>query len=67
MNTTLDTARPAPSAAAALQPAIKRACARIAPTWPLDRFIAVNPYWGHLERPVATAAAQLAALSAARC
>ena len=63
MNTTLDTARPAPSAAAALQPAIERACARIAPTWPLDRFIAVNPYWGHLERPVAAAAAQLAALS----
>ncbi len=63
MNTTLDTARPAPSAAAALQPAIERACARIAPTWPLDRFIAVNPYWGHLERPAAAAAAQLAALS----
>ncbi|MBA3623207.1 MAG: DUF2309 domain-containing protein [Methylibium sp.] len=63
MNHTLDKAHPAPSAAAALQPAIERACARIAPTWPLDRFIAVNPYWGHLERPVAAAAAQLAALS----
>jgi len=63
MNTTLSTARPAPSAAAALQPAIDRACARIAPTWPLDRFIAVNPYWGHLERPIAAAAAQLATLS----
>ncbi len=23
----------------------ERACARIAPTWPLDRFIAVNPFW----------------------
>ncbi len=63
MNTTLATAHPAPSAAAALQPTIERACARIAPTWPLDRFIAVNPYWGHLERPIAAAAAQLAALS----
>lgn len=63
MNHTLDKAHPAPSAAAALQPAIERACARIAPTWPLDRFIAVNPYWGHLERPVAAAAAQLAAVS----
>jgi len=63
MNTTLDTARPAPALAAALQPAIDRACARIAPTWPLDRFIAVNPYWGHLERPIAAAAAQLATLS----
>ena len=63
MNTLLDTARPAPAAAAALQTAIEHACARIAPTWPLDRFIAVNPYWGHLERPITTAAAQLAVLS----
>ena len=66
MNTTLNTAhtaRPVPFSAAALRPAIEHACARIAPTWPLDRFIAVNPYWGHLERPVAAAAAQLAALS----
>ena len=46
-----------------LQPAIDAACARIAPTWPLDRFIAVNPYWGQLERPIAAAAAQLAGLS----
>ena len=65
MTTTLDTPRSAPAAAAAaaLLPAIDRACARIAPTWPLDRFIAVNPYWGHLERPIAAAAAQLTALS----
>jgi hypothetical protein len=46
-----------------LRPAIDAACARIAPTWPLDRFIAVNPYWGHLERPIAAAAAHVAALS----
>ncbi len=66
MNSLLDTAHPAPAAAAAaaaLQTAIEHACARIAPTWPLHRFIAVNPYWGLLERPIATAAAQLAALS----
>lgn len=49
---------------AAVQVAIDAACARIAPTWPLDRFIAVNPYWGQLERPIETAAAQLAGLSA---
>ena len=49
--------------AAALQPVIDAACARIAPTWPLDRFIAVNPYWGQLGRPIAAAAAQLACLS----
>ena len=48
---------------AALDAAITAACARIAPTWPLDRFIAVNPYWGQLERPIAAAAAQMAALS----
>ena len=51
------------SASAALQTTIDAACARIAPTWPLDRFIAVNPYWGQLERPIAAAAAQLAGLS----
>ncbi|HYN58340.1 MAG TPA: DUF2309 domain-containing protein [Rubrivivax sp.] len=49
--------------ASALRPVIDAACARIAPTWPLDRFIAVNPYWGHLERPITAAAANLAALA----
>ncbi len=63
MTTILDNAPLASSAATALLPAIERACARIAPTWPLDRFIAVNPYWGHLARPVAAAAAQLATLA----
>lgn len=48
----------------ALWPAIDAACARIAPTWPLDRFIAVNPYWGHLDRPIGSAAAHIAALAA---
>jgi len=47
----------------ALRPVIDAACGRIAPTWPLDQFIAVNPYWGHLERPIAAAAANLAALA----
>ena len=47
----------------ALRPVIDAACARVAPTWPLDRFIAVNPYWGHLDRPITTAAANLAALA----
>ncbi len=42
---------------------IDRACARIAPTWPLDRFIAVNPYWGLLALAMPAAAAQLATLS----
>ena len=42
-----------PASQVSVQPAVDAACARIAPTWPLDRFIAVNPYWGQLERPIA--------------
>ena len=63
MNTLAEASSPS---RAAIQNAIDAACARIAPTWPLDRFIAVNPYWGQLERPIATAAAQLAGLSGSR-
>jgi len=39
------------------------ACARIAPTWPLDQFIAVNPYWGWRGQSAPAVAAQLEALS----
>ena len=39
------------------------ACERIAPTWPLDRFIAVNPFWGWVDRPMVQAAAELGVLS----
>ena len=39
------------------------ACDRIAPTWPLDRFIAVNPFWGWVDRPMSQAAAELGVLS----
>jgi uncharacterized protein YbcC (UPF0753/DUF2309 family) len=60
MNTVAEPVALAPSA---LRRAVDAACARIAPTWPLDRFIAVNPYWGQLERPIAQAAAQLTGLS----
>ena len=64
MTTLADPVAPAPAAVQnAIQIAIDAACARIAPTWPLDRFIAVNPYWGQLERPIAAAAAQLAGLA----
>ena len=56
-------AEPVAPTVVAMQTAIDAACARIAPTWPLDRFIAVNPYWGQLERPIAAAAAHLAGLS----
>jgi len=43
--------------------AIDAACARIAPAWPLDRLIAVNPYWGFVGQPIEEAAAQLASLA----
>jgi uncharacterized protein len=49
-----------------LKEAAERACARIAPTWPLDRFIAVNPFWSRTDEPLPKVAAELAALSGAR-
>jgi len=48
---------------AALDGAIDAACGAIAPTWPLDRFIAVNPYWHWTDRPFDVAARELARLS----
>jgi uncharacterized protein len=42
------------------------AAARVAPTWPLDEFIAVNPYWGWIGRPMPEAAAALGTLAGTR-
>ncbi len=42
--------------------AVNEACARIAPAWPLDRLIAVNPYWGFVGTPMERAAAELGVL-----
>jgi len=50
----------------ALDGAVRRACAKIAPTWPLDRFIAVNPFWAMIEWPLPEVAAKLQALSGAQ-
>ncbi len=50
----------------ALTQDIDLACARIAPTWPLDQFIAVNPYWGWADKPMPQAAAALEALGGTR-
>jgi uncharacterized protein YbcC (UPF0753/DUF2309 family) len=49
-----------------LDQAIERACSRVAPTWPLDRFIAVNPFWGLIDTPVAEVASTLRSLSGAQ-
>jgi len=51
---------------ASLDETVSRACARIAPCWPLDRFIAVNPFWGMIDTPLREVAAKLCALSGAQ-
>jgi uncharacterized protein YbcC (UPF0753/DUF2309 family) len=38
------------------------ACDRIAPIWPLDEFITVNPWWGLTAEPLPRAAARLSVL-----
>jgi uncharacterized protein YbcC (UPF0753/DUF2309 family) len=58
--TTATTRAEAPSAP---RRAIDVACDRVAPTWPLDRFIAVNPYWGWRGSWIADAAAALGSLA----
>ena len=45
---------------------IDTAAARMAPTWPLDEFIAVNPYWGWVSQPMPEAAATLGKLAGTR-
>ncbi|MCW4151205.1 DUF2309 domain-containing protein [Halomonas sp. 18H] len=42
--------------------ALDRACSRIAPSWPLDRLIAVSPYWTQRGEEAARVAARLSAL-----
>ncbi len=49
-----------------LSAAVDAACRRIAPTWPLDQFIAVNPWWGYVDKPIGQASATLAAGSGTR-
>jgi uncharacterized protein YbcC (UPF0753/DUF2309 family) len=58
---------PAPVTACekSLMDSIAKAGSRIAPTWPLDRFIAVNPYWGWIDQPAPVAARQLHRLAGA--
>lgn len=50
----------APSVTAEHHRALDRAAERIAPTWPLDRWIAVNPWWGLRDLPIEQAEALLA-------
>ncbi|MBU2853508.1 MULTISPECIES: YbcC family protein [Acidithiobacillus] len=41
------------------QQLLDRVIHRIAPVWPLDSFVAVNPYWGFADRSFSEVAAQL--------
>ena len=57
------TAAHTPAPATELLVQIAGACERIASTWPLDQFIAVNPYWGWRSSHIADAAARLGVLA----
>ncbi|MEI8254357.1 MAG: DUF2309 domain-containing protein [Deltaproteobacteria bacterium] len=46
--------------------AVDEACSCIAPTWPLDRFIAVNPFWSWIGTPIEAASARIEALTGSR-
>ncbi|MFO0679799.1 MAG: DUF2309 domain-containing protein [Polyangiaceae bacterium] len=39
---------------------LARACERVAPSWPLDRFIAVNPLWKMVDEPLEVVARRMA-------
>ncbi|WP_432696266.1 YbcC family protein [Marinobacterium sp. YM272] len=45
-----------------MKDAIDAACGSIAPNWPLDRMIAVNPYWGMVDNSFETTHRRLASL-----
>ena len=42
--------------------ACRQACVQIAPAWPLDRAIAVNPHWSRIGLPLREVAARMAVL-----
>ncbi len=46
---------------------LNEACAKIAPTWPLDELIAVNPWWEMRDMTMPEVASRLAALAQAHC
>lgn len=50
-----------------LQQCMRKACAEFSPTWPLDRAIAVNPWWEMRAQPFTEVSARLAALGKISC
>lgn len=57
---------PAVLGRALLEPAIHRACRRIAPLWPLKHFVAVNPFLGFTGRSFAATCATMARVARTR-
>ncbi|MDA3922788.1 MAG: DUF2309 domain-containing protein [Salinisphaera sp.] len=57
---------PAAVPAEVIDRAIDAACGQIAPTWPLDQFVAVNPLWPLRGLSIRQAAARVAARGGAR-
>lgn len=55
-----------PASDSPLRAAVVAACQRIAPLWPLDRFIAVNPWWGFTHHSMREAGRQLSMLNGTR-
>jgi hypothetical protein len=53
---------PVVTAHAPIEAACAQACAAIAPAWPLDRAIAVNPHWSRIGLPLRRVAARMAVL-----
>jgi uncharacterized protein len=68
MNTTFTPSSATPAEAMQDMPhtqialACHQACQAIAPSWPLDRSIAVNPHWSRIGMPVRRVAARMAVL-----
>ncbi len=59
-------AGPTPLGGADIEQALRAACARIAPLWPLESFVAVNPYLGLADLRFDEAARLLASTAGAR-
>ena len=49
-----------------IEAACAKACQAIAPAWPLDRAIAVNPHWSRVAMPLRQVAARMAVLAGIR-
>ncbi|WP_395668819.1 YbcC family protein [Rhodoferax sp.] len=56
----------APDMTQQINTACEQACQAIAPAWPLDRAIAVNPHWSRIGMPVRQVAARMAVLAGIR-